>query len=80
MNVAVPAEIAANVYSVERIGQLAEKAAVRLTKLGYDNVHVLHADGSQGWPEHAPYDAIVVALAVPKFQNRSSSSSRWAGG
>ena len=58
---AVLAEIAANVYSVERIGQLAEKAAVTLTKLGCDNVHVLHADGTQGWPEHAPYDAIVVA-------------------
>jgi Protein-L-isoaspartate(D-aspartate) O-methyltransferase (PCMT) len=41
---AVLAEIAANVYSVERIGQLAEKAAVTLTKLGCDNVHVLHAD------------------------------------
>ena len=64
---AVLAEIAANVYSVERIGQLAEKAAVRLTELGYDNVHVLHADGTKGWPEHAPYDAIVVAAGGPKI-------------
>ena len=64
---AVLAEIAANVYSVERIGQLAEKAAVTLTKLGYDNVHVLHADGTKGWPEHAPYDAIVVAAGGPKI-------------
>jgi protein-L-isoaspartate(D-aspartate) O-methyltransferase len=64
---AVLAEIAANVYSVERIGQLAEKAAVRFAKLGYDNVHVLHADGTQGWPEHAPYDAIVVAAGGPKI-------------
>jgi protein-L-isoaspartate(D-aspartate) O-methyltransferase len=63
---AVLAEIAANVYSVERIGQLAEKAAVTLTKLGWDNVHVLHADGTQGWPEHAPYDAIVVAAGGPR--------------
>ena len=63
---AVLAEIAANVYSVERIGQLAEKAAVTLTKLGCDNVHVLHADGTQGWPEHAPYDAIVVAAGGPR--------------
>jgi protein-L-isoaspartate(D-aspartate) O-methyltransferase len=54
---AVLAEIAANVYSVERIGQLAEKAAVRLAELGYDNVHVLHADGTRGWPEHALYFA-----------------------
>ena len=64
---AVLAEIAANVYSVERIGQLAEKAAVTLSKLGYDNVHVLHADGTKGWPEHAPYDAIVVAAGGPKI-------------
>ncbi len=64
---AVLAEIAANVYSVERIGQLAEKAAVRLTELGYDNVHVLHADGTKGWPEQAPYDAIVVAAGGPKI-------------
>jgi protein-L-isoaspartate(D-aspartate) O-methyltransferase len=63
---AVLAEIAADVYSVERIGQLAEKAAVTLTKLGCDNVHVLHADGTQGWPEHAPYDAIVVAAGGPR--------------
>jgi len=64
---AVLAEIAVNVYSVERIGQLAEKAAVKLAKLGYDNVHVLHADGTRGWPEHAPYDAIVVAAGGPKI-------------
>ncbi len=62
---AVLAEIAANVYSVERIGQLAEKAAVKLADLGYDNVHVSHADGTKGWPEHAPYDAIVVAAGGP---------------
>ena len=64
---AVLAEIAANVYSVERIAQLAEKAAVKLADLGYDNVHVLHADGTKGWPEHAPYDAIVVAAGGPKI-------------
>ena len=64
---AVLAEIAANVYSVERVGQLAEKAAVTLSKLRCDNVHVLHADGTKGWPEHAPYDAIVVAAGGPKI-------------
>ena len=64
---AVLAEIAANVYSVERIGQLAEMAAVILAELGYDNVHVLHADGTQGWREHAPYDAIAVAAGGPKI-------------
>ena len=63
---AVLAEIAGEVYTVERIGQLAEKSASVLTGLGYDNVHVLHGDGTRGWPEHAPYDAIVVAAGGPK--------------
>ena len=63
---AVLSEIAANVYTVERLGQLADKAAAMLADLGYDNVHVLHADGTRGWPEHAPYDAIVVAAGAPQ--------------
>lgn len=63
---AVLSEIAANVYTVERLGPLAKKAAVTLADLGYDNVHVLHGDGTKGWPEHAPYDAIVVAAGGPQ--------------
>ena len=63
---AVLSRIARNVYTVERIGQLAEKAAAVLAKLGYTNVHVLHADGTRGWPDHAPYDAIVVAAGGPE--------------
>ena len=63
---AVLSEIAANVYTVERLGPLAEKAAATLAELGYDNVHVLHGDGTRGWPEHAPYDAIVVAAGGPQ--------------
>ncbi len=62
---AVLSEIAANVYTVERHGPLAEKAAATLADLGYDNVHVLHGDGTRGWPAHAPYDAIVVAAGGP---------------
>ena len=62
---AVLSEIAADVYTVERHGPLAEKAASTLTDLGYDNVHVLHGDGTRGWPEHAPYDAIIVAAGGP---------------
>jgi protein-L-isoaspartate(D-aspartate) O-methyltransferase len=58
---AVLAQIAGNVYTVERIGQLAEKSAAKLAELGLRNVHVLHGDGTRGWPDHAPYDAIVVA-------------------
>lgn len=63
---AVLSEIAANVYTVERLGQLADKAAATLADLGYDNVHVLHGDGTRGWAEHAPYDAIVVAAGGPQ--------------
>src|SRR6202162_5119628 len=63
---AVLSEIAANIYTVERLGQLADKAAATLADLGYDNVHVLHGDGTRGWPEHAPYDAIVVAAGGPQ--------------
>jgi protein-L-isoaspartate(D-aspartate) O-methyltransferase len=64
---AILAEIAGDVYTVERIGQLAEKAASTLADLGYDNVHVLHGDGTKGWPEHAPYDGIIVAAGGPKI-------------
>jgi protein-L-isoaspartate(D-aspartate) O-methyltransferase len=63
---AVLSEIAAQVYTVERLGQLADKAAATLADLGYDNVHVLHGDGTRGWTEHAPYDAIVVAAGGPQ--------------
>jgi protein-L-isoaspartate(D-aspartate) O-methyltransferase len=62
---AILSKIAGEVYTVERIGQLAEKAASTLTDLGYHNVHVLHGDGTKGWPEHAPYDGIIVAAGGP---------------
>ena len=62
---AILAQIAREVYTVERIGQLAEKSAATLAGLGYTNVRVLHADGTLGWPEHAPYDGIVVAAGGP---------------
>jgi protein-L-isoaspartate(D-aspartate) O-methyltransferase len=63
---AVLSRICRDVYTVERIGQLAEKAAATLADLGYGNVHVLHGDGTRGWPDHAPYDAIVVAAGGPE--------------
>src|SRR6516165_7063799 len=62
---AILSKIAGEVYTVERIGQLAEKAASTLADLGYHNVHVLHGDGTKGWPEHAPYDGIIVAAGGP---------------
>lgn len=64
---AVLGQLAADVWSVERFRSLAESAARRLHELGYTNVHVGLGDGSQGWPEHAPYDAIAVAAAGPRI-------------
>lgn len=58
---AVLAEIADEVYTVERHNILARTARQRLHELGYDNVHVRHGDGTKGWPEAAPFDAIIVA-------------------
>jgi protein-L-isoaspartate(D-aspartate) O-methyltransferase len=63
---AVLSRIAAEVYTVERVGALAAAAGDRLAKLGYGNVHVLEGDGTLGWPEHAPYDAIVVTAGGPR--------------
>lgn len=63
---AVLSEIAADVYTVERLGPLAEQTATLLAELGYDNVRVRHGDGTKGWAEHAPYDAIVVAAGGPQ--------------
>ena len=63
---AILSRIAGEVFTVERIGELAAKASEKLADLGYDNVHVLHADGTLGWPEHAPYDAIIVAAGGPE--------------
>ncbi len=61
---AVLAELAARVYSVEIVEVLAESARERLQRLGYDNVEVRAGDGHSGWPEHAPYDAIIVTAAA----------------
>ena len=63
---AVLAEIGAEVYTIERIASLAERARRRLAALGYASVHVLTGDGTLGWPEHAPYDAIVVTAGGPE--------------
>lgn len=59
--------LAREVYSVERHPTLAENAAITLTRLGLGNVTIEVGDGSRGWPEHAPYGAILVAAAAPKL-------------
>jgi len=63
---AVLAEIAAHVYSIEIIDSLGKTAAKRLEDLGYGNIEVKIGDGYQGWPEKAPFDAIVVTAAAPR--------------
>jgi protein-L-isoaspartate(D-aspartate) O-methyltransferase len=62
---AVLAQIAREVWSVERVRALAIDAKHLLHELGYTNVHVGIGDGTSGWPDHAPYDAIAVAAAAP---------------
>ncbi len=62
---AVLAEIAKEVFTVERHKILADSARKRLEYLGYDNTFVLHGDGTLGWPDNAPFDAIVVAAGGP---------------
>ncbi len=60
---AVLAELAKAVYTIEIVEPLGREAAERLKRLGYDNVTMKTGDGYQGWPEHAPFDAIIVTAA-----------------
>ena len=62
---AVLACIAAEVFSIERIPELAEQARKNLAAEGFDNVRVLCGDGTLGWPEEAPFDGITVAAGAP---------------
>ena len=57
---AVLSRLVEHVWTVEVVSGLAVSAAERLERLGYDNVTVRHGDGHAGWPDHAPYDAIIV--------------------
>lgn len=61
----VLSRIVEEVYTVERLPALADYARERLGKAGYDNIHIRVGDGTLGWPEHAPYDGIVVAAGGP---------------
>lgn len=64
---AVLAELADEVYSIEVVAALAERATRTLEGLGYTNVHVRVGDGHAGWPEHAPFDRILSAAAPPEI-------------
>lgn len=60
---AILGELVAEVYTIEIIADLAKRAEATLGEAGYKNVHVRHGDGYAGWPEHAPFDAIMVTAA-----------------
>jgi len=63
--VAILAEIAKKVFTVERFSRLSEHARVTLKKLGYKNIFFHVGDGTCGWPQHSPYQAIVVTAGAP---------------
>jgi protein-L-isoaspartate(D-aspartate) O-methyltransferase len=62
---AVLSELCAEVFSVEAVEELALKARTLLSSLGYRNVSVLVDDGTLGWEENSPYDAVVISAAAP---------------
>lgn len=66
---AVLSRIVARVYTVERLAGLANSARQRLASLGYTNIVVHEGDGTLGWPDHAPYDAIIVTAGAPHVPN-----------
>jgi protein-L-isoaspartate(D-aspartate) O-methyltransferase len=60
---AVLADLGVQVFTIEIVAALAQRAAVDLRRMGYTNVQVRAGDGYQGWPEHAPFDAVIVTCA-----------------
>jgi protein-L-isoaspartate(D-aspartate) O-methyltransferase len=62
---AVLSRVASEVYTIERHEALVDLAKATLQAQGYENVHIRHGDGTLGWPEHAPYDAILVSAGGP---------------
>jgi protein-L-isoaspartate(D-aspartate) O-methyltransferase len=64
---AVLAEVCGQVFSIERFAELAVNAQALLTALGYRNVCIKIGDGTLGWSEHAPYDAIVISASSPQI-------------
>jgi protein-L-isoaspartate(D-aspartate) O-methyltransferase len=76
---AVLAEIAGEVYTIERHKPLADAARERFARFGYSNIHVGHGDGTLGWPEAAPFDAIVVAAGGPEIPEALRNQLRLGG-
>jgi protein-L-isoaspartate(D-aspartate) O-methyltransferase len=64
---AILSRLAAQVYSIERVRALADRTQLLLKRLGIENVKIKVGDGGYGWPEYAPYDAIVTTAAAPEL-------------
>ncbi|MBI5634943.1 MAG: protein-L-isoaspartate(D-aspartate) O-methyltransferase [Nitrospirae bacterium] len=64
---AVLGELAKDVYTIERIASLSDRAAAEYRTLGSDNIHVRTGDGTVGWPEEAPFDRIIITAASPQI-------------
>jgi protein-L-isoaspartate(D-aspartate) O-methyltransferase len=77
---AILCELAREVYSLERFSRLADRAARALALLGYDNLDIHVGDGSQGLPDMAPFDAIIVTAAAPTIPGPLSSQLAPDGG
>lgn len=60
---AVLSKLVDSVFTIEIVDVLAKRSAARLSEMGYDNIYVKSGDGYKGWPEHAPYDAIIITAA-----------------
>lgn len=77
---AILASVARDVYTVERIESLSAKASLLLGELGFENIHYRVGDGFEGWPEHEPFDAIIVTASpedIPeKLLSQLSSGGR----
>lgn len=76
---AVLSQLAARVYTVERHRALADAAKQRLARLGYGNIQVHHGDGTLGWPEAAPFDAIIVTAGGPEIPETLLNQLRIGG-
>ena len=76
---AVLGALGVEVYSIEIVEPLARSAEATLRRLGYDNVHVRAGDGYRGWPEHAPFDAIVITAAPPRIPEPLKEQLRVGG-
>jgi protein-L-isoaspartate(D-aspartate) O-methyltransferase len=76
---AVLSHIAHEVYAIERLAPLSEATAGRFSRLGYANIVLKTGDGSRGWPEHAPFDAIIISAGGPAVPELLKSQLKIGG-